>query len=228
MWPGIRLPVARPGLRTERAARSFGGFTFAEDPRRAATEARVIWDAAFDPGTVAVRAIPTNGAPVDGFDPRRFKKMLTLAIDPSGREHAVLSDGFRHVRIDVTEGTLTSAEPVLLQYALIGVVDGATEARLMPLRRLAALCRTGRFPLALFPRDSRLDRHIEVLRVHDALAAGASQRDIALHFFGSERIPADWRTASDSLRSRVRRLMRDAKRMAGGGYRMLLGRGTAN
>lgn len=98
----------------------------------------------------------------------------------------------------------------------------------MPLRRLAALCRTGRFLPALFPRDPQLDRLIQILRVHDALAAGASQRDIAIHFFGNERIPRDWRVASDSLRSRVRRLIREARRMAGGGYRLLLGRGAAD
>lgn len=154
--------------------------------------------------------------------------MFTLAVDPSGHEHAVLSDGFRHVRIDVTEGSLVSGRPVLLQYAVTGLVGVATEARLMPLRRLAALCRTGRFLPGLFPRDPRLDRLIEILRVHDALAAGASQRDIALHFFGSERIPRDWRAASDSLRSRVRRLIRNARRMASGGYRKLLGRDGAD
>jgi len=206
------------------AIHSFGGSTFAEDPRCDAIEARVIWDASLDPGTVQVRVIPASGSSADDFDPRRFKLKFALAVDRSGHEHAVLSDGFRHIRIDVTEGSLASGGPVLLQYVLTGFVGASTEACLVPLRRLAGLCRTGRFLPALFPRDPGLDRLVQELQVHDALAAGASQREIALHFFGKERIPADWRVASDSFRSRVRRLIRDARRMAGGGYRYLLGR----
>ncbi|WP_407072274.1 DNA -binding domain-containing protein [Sphingomonas koreensis] len=103
-------------------------------------------------------------------------------------------------------------------------MDRGTDARLLPLRRLAGLFRTGRFLPALFPREHRVERLIDVLRVHDALSAGASQRDIATGLFGPERIPADWRAASDSLRSRVRRLVRDARHMAAGGYRGLLRR----
>jgi hypothetical protein len=225
MSPGTPLPVARPAISAGRMIRSYGASTFAEDPRRDAIRARVIWDATLDPGTVEVRALPTDRS--DSFDPRRFKKMLTLAVDPSGREHAVLSDGYQHVRIDVTEGTLASGNRVFLQYSMVDVIDSTTERRLMPLRRLAALCRTGRFLPALFPRDLRLDRHIDLLRVHDALVAGASQRDIALRLFGNERVPKDWRVASDSLRSRVRRLIRDARRMAGGGHRLLVGRTDA-
>lgn len=206
---------------------SNGGSTFAEDPRRDAVGARLIWAAALDPEILVARAIPAGAASPDRFDPRRFKGIFTLAVDPSGREHAVFSDGFRHIRLDLAEGSLASGDPVLLQYSLSGLVGAATESRLMPLRRLVGLCRTGRFLPALFPRDPRAARLIEALRVHDALAAGASQRDIAAHFFGSERVPGDWRVASDSLRSRVRRLIREARRMAGGGYRILLGKAQA-
>jgi hypothetical protein len=63
-----------------------------------------------------------------------------------------------------------------------------------------------------------------MLRVHDALAAGASQREIASVLFGAERVEADWLGTSESLRSRVKRLVRDARAMARGGYRSLLRR----
>jgi hypothetical protein len=93
---------------------------------------------------------------------------------------------------------------------------------LLPLRRFLDLCRHRRFSRSLFPRDLRIDRWIEVLRVHDALKDGASQREIGGALFGKERITRDWNDASDSLRSRVRRLSREARAMAAGGYRSLL------
>jgi len=70
---------------------------------------------------------------------------------------------------------------------------------------------------ALFPAERRVERLIDVLRVADALSAGASQREIAVVLFGIERVSSDWRTVSDSLRSRVRRLVREARRMTARG-----------
>ena len=101
------------------------------------------------------------------------------------------------------------------------MVGRDTDARFVPLRRRASLFRTGGFLPPLFPPDRRVERLIQVLRVDDALSAGASQRAIAEVLFGSERISTDWRIASDSLRSRVRRLVRDARRTAEGSYRKL-------
>ncbi len=135
----------------------------------------------------------------------------------------MLSDGYRRIRIDIEEGSLACGRPVLLRYAMEGTVGQCAEARLLPLRRLAALLRTGRFLPALFPAERRIERLIDVLRVADALSAGASQREIAACLFGQERVSSDWRTVSDSLRSRVRRLVRRAQHMAGGGYRASLG-----
>lgn len=160
----------------------------------------------------------------DRFDPGRFARWLQIVVDPEGCEHAVLSDGYRRIRIDIEAGSIASGHPVLLRYALEGMVDRDTEARIMPLRRLAGLLRTGRFLPALFPRERRVQRMIEVLRVADALSSGASQRDIAAGLFGSERVASDWRGVSDSLRSRVRRLVCEARRMAAGGYHSLMRR----
>lgn len=134
----------------------------------------------------------------------------------------MLSDGYRRIRIDIEQGSICCGRPVLLRYAMQGFVGQHTEARLLPLRRLVGLLRTGRFLPALFPAERRLERLIDVLRVADALSAGASQREIAAVLFGSERVASDWRTVSDSLRSRVRRLVREARRMTTGGYREML------
>lgn len=203
-------------------ARFDGACTFAEDPSLSAPDARLVWDACIEPGVLPVAAHPADSGAADQFDHRRFARWLYIAVDPEGREHAVISDGYHRVRIDVEEGSLAAGHPVLLHYLIAGTVGGDAEAQLLPLRRLAGLYRTGRFLPALFPREQKVERMIEVLRVADALSTGASQRDIAAGLFGSERISSDWRSVSDSLRSRVRRLVRDARNMAKGGYRRLL------
>lgn len=63
-----------------------------------------------------------------------------------------------------------------------------------------------------------------MLRVHDAIGRGASQREIGAALFGEERVARDWVGESDSLRSRVRRLVGEAHAMARGGYRQLMRR----
>ncbi|MBB2169662.1 DUF2285 domain-containing protein [Gluconacetobacter aggeris] len=67
-----------------------------------------------------------------------------------------------------------------------------------------------------------LNRYILALRVADARAAGASERQIAESLLDlPPRHHADW---SDlSVRSQVRRLDRLARRMTDGGYRDLMG-----
>lgn len=130
-------------------------------------------------------------------------------------EHIVLSDGWHHIRLDLAAGSLAMGAPVILHYHLRGLASA--EAKVLPLRRFLELARHGRFARSLFPDDRLAARQILALRVHDALVAGASQREIAAVLFG----PADAPRA-DSLRSRVRRLVREARRLAAGGYRSLL------
>lgn len=197
-----------------------GGSTFAEHPGLAAPEARLIWHAELDPGTLPVIAMPADPCDPDSIPLERIAPWLTVALDPSGCEHAVLSDGWHHIRLDIEQGRLTGAAAVLLHYRLYGLASA--EARLLPLRRLIDLCRYSRFPRSLFPRDPRIERGIAMLRVHDALGDGASQREIGMALFGAERVAMDWTDRSDSLRSRVRRLVREARAMARGGYRYLL------
>lgn len=221
MSRGIRVRVPPPAapLGPTKQPRT-GGCTFAEDPGRAAPAARLIWRADLDPGTLTVAAAIAAGPGPDTIDPRRLRPWLVLVIDADGREHAVLSDGWRRIRIDVAEGSLDVDRPLILQYRLAGLATA--ERMLLPLRRLLGLCRTGRFAATLFPPDRRVARWVEALRVHDALQAGASQREIAAALFGDARVALEWRGASDSLRLRVQRLVRDARRMARGGFKSLL------
>jgi hypothetical protein len=98
----------------------------------------------------------------------------------------------------------------------------SAEPKILPLRRLIDLCRRRRFSVSLYPPDRRVDRWILALRVHDALMAGANQREIARALFGGALVQGEGDRRSDSLRSRVRRLVADARLLAGGGYRALM------
>ncbi|MEZ0243081.1 MAG: DUF2285 domain-containing protein [Sphingomonas sp.] len=201
-----------------------GGFTFAEHPEREAPEARIIWRADLDPGTLSVVATPAAadddaGDLIDGIV---LAPWLTLVTAADGAEHAVLSDGWHHIRLDVTAGSLVGAGPVRLHYALSGL--NSAERMVPPLRRFLHFCRHRRFAGALFAPDGRIERELAMLRVHDGVAAGASQREIAIILFGAERVAQGWDGRTDSLRSRVRRLVVDARAMARGGYRSLLRR----
>lgn len=134
----------------------------------------------------------------------------------------MFSDGYRHIRLDIVSGSLRRRRPVRLSYRLKGIASVAP--KLLPLRRLIALCQRGRFSASLFPVDRRIGRWLDALRVYDALRDGASQREIGAALFGRERIEQDWGDGADSLRSRVRRLVREARAMAQDGYRSLLRR----
>lgn len=197
-----------------------GGFTFAERPDLEAPEARIIWRADLDPGTLEVTATPTVADDPDGVDIAELAPWLTIATDAAGVEHAVLSDGWHHIRLDLDGGSLAGGVPLLFSCHVRGIASAIP--KILPLRRLLELCRHRRFASALFPEDRRIDRWIELLRVHDALADGASQREIAGALFGAERVAREWSGTSDSLRSRTRRLIREATMMAQGGYRLLL------
>ncbi len=201
-----------------------GGCTFAEHPGLAVPDAGIIWHADFDPGTIAVTAWPTDPRNPDCVRIDRLAPWLAIAVDAQAREHALLSDGWHHIRFDVEQGRLAGEQAVLLHYRLQNVASA--EARLLPLRRFLHLYRHHRFGRSLYPPDPRIDRWIEMLRAHDALLAGASQREIAAALYGADRIARDWGEASDSLRSRIRRLVRDAHAMARGGYLTLIRRRT--
>lgn len=167
-------------------------------------------------------AEPARPGDPDAIDLDRLAAWLTVAPDQHGHEHAAISNGWQRIRLDVEAGTLRAGGPVLFIYRLVGVASAAP--RILPLRRLLALARHGRFAASLFPADPRIARGLDILRVADALADGASQREIAAALFGQERAVTEW-SHEDSLRSRVRRLVRDAREMARGGWRQLMQRG---
>ncbi len=167
-----------------------------------------------------MEAVPGDRHSPDCFDPRRFGAWLAVERDEDGREHVVIAQGWRRIRIEVESGSIADGRPVVLHYRLAGVASAAP--KVLPLRRLIELCRTGRFAGPLFPPDRRVPRWLLALRVHDALEAGASQREIAAVLFGEARVGREWRGGSESLRQQIRRLAGDARYLATGGYRSLL------
>ena len=218
MSPGMRrraaLPAARPIPR-------IGGCTFAEHPDLRAPEARIIWRADFDPAALPVSIAPCAAPAEDGIDVVRLAPWLRIATDAEGREYAALTDGRRHLRLDIMEGSLVRSEGViLLRYELWGAKTAAR--RLRTLERFLDLVRTGRFRAPLYPLDPGVGRGVALLRVHDARASGASHREIGEVLFGTQAVETGWEGRSDHVRQRVRRMVKSAKAMAGGGYRLLM------
>lgn len=183
--------------------------------------ARIIWRADLDPGTLRVDAVPSDPLDPTSLQLASLATWLTVVPDQEGLEHAVISDGRNRIRLDLASGHLTGNRAVQLRFHFENLA--AAQAGVEPLQRLLALIRHHRFVRTLFPHDPMIARGLMVLRVHDALGAGASQREIAAVLFGEGRVENEWDGRSDSLRSRVRRLAREARNMAAGGYRSLLG-----
>lgn len=196
-----------------------GGFIFAENPSVPATEARILWDSQSDPGVLSAIAVPAGRYDPDVVDVDALAGWLTIVEGARGCEHVVLSEGLNHIRLDVEEGSLRRG-PVVLHYRLYGV--NSLEPRILRLRQLLALYRRRRFLRSLHPREPKMTRWLLALRIHDAREEGASLREIAEQFYGAERASIEWAGGSDSMRSSLRRLAAEARRLAEGGYKSLM------
>jgi hypothetical protein len=185
--------------------------------------AKLIWSADLDPGTIEVEALPSRYGAADAIDPAQFARWLSIAGGADSREYSVISDGYRRIRLDVVGGSLRKG-PVVLRYHLEGI--SALRPRVLPLRRLLAICTHRRFIASLFPPDPKMARLTDMLRVHDGLAEGASLAELCEALYGEARGQGCPAQGSDSLRSRVRRLAREARAMAAGGYRQLMKKGA--
>jgi hypothetical protein len=197
-------------------AERFGLAAF-EPPHLAVPDARPVWRASVHPAVLRVSRSPA-AAPVDSVDVQRLGPLVRL-IDDGRREHLLLSDGLRTIRLDGASGTFTGG-PVRLAYRVEGVASAVSP--LLTLRRFLALARSGLFAAALHRREPRAARWILMLRVADALAEGQSQRVIAGSLLRPAAADGRWRDADPSLRSQAQRLVRSARHFAAGGYRSLL------
>lgn len=195
-----------------------GGCTFAENPDVIAPDARIIWRAERDPETLNATVRPTIASDRDGISAVMLHPWFSSIIDKSG-EHVVLSDGLRRIRIDVQNGNLSHG-PVVLMYLIEG--SRSASCKVMPLKRAIEVTVRRRFPANLFPPQPRAQRALALLRVHDAVADGATHREIAEALFGQDQAKLAWNGVSDSMRSQVRRMVSAAKVLSAGAYQRML------
>ncbi|MBB5720342.1 hypothetical protein FHR23_003308 [Stakelama sediminis] len=165
-----------------------------------------MWTSAVDRFVLPVVA-STSGQTAETFDVNHFTGLTQCHIDTAGDEHWQFSDGFRQIRLDLVEGTLC-AGPVYLRYDIGGLASA--QPKVQTLERLILLARSGRLAATRFPAERRAVRWALVLRVYDALSAGASQRDIAMHLYNLGDL-ARWRVEAPAYRRRVQRLVAAAR-----------------
>lgn len=189
-----------------------------EPPHLAAPHARPVWRADLFPYVLEAHAEPSLGDE-DSFDLARLAAVSTLITAADGTEHLLLSQGFCAIRIDLLSGSLKQG-PVQLQYRLAGFANA--EKPLMTLQRFLTFWKTGRYCAGLQPTETRVRRLLLMLRTWDALMSGAAQREIAAELLSTEALEDRWRVGAPTLRSRVQRLVRNARIMAAGGYLSLL------
>jgi len=191
------------------------GSCFAEDPRRCAREAVILFDACTDCSVLGCDVVPGDG----DFDVGTIGCFTALLKGQGAREHLVVADGLRRVRLDVAGRSLLDGS-LRLRFRLEGL-EGI-EPPLLTLRRFSAFARLGRMPRQLFPADRRAPRWALALRAGDASRCGASQREVAEAIFGGERVRSEWNGSSDYMRSQVRRMLGYASRMTEGEWRALI------
>ena len=133
-------------------------------------------------------------------------------------EELLLRDGVRHVRLLIRSGSVLDG-PGRLRFAIWGLRD--LERQLLTLRQVGALARSGRLPRRFAGTDPKNAHWTRLLRIHDALDEGASQREIAECLFGKDWVTSGWDGHSDFLRSRLRRMIANSRRLVAGGYRAL-------
>lgn len=216
-WEWLRrLPDYRAAAASGAASPIPFGLCRFEDAALGATGAHPIWHA--DADRSVLRAVSQPGSGNDLFDIQILRRWTTLHVDRDG-EHWRIGDRLRSIRVDIVCGTLREG-PAHLAYSIGGIA--AALPVVLTLRRLLALARTGQWPAHLFPPETRAGRWIMMLRVSDALAAGASHREIAVALFGATNVGARWRSSAPSYRLRIQRLAAGAHSMAAGDWRRLL------
>ena len=151
--------------------------------------------------------------PAFAFDPRPHAQRASVLRDRNA-EHLVLGDG---ISIVLEQGSFLS-EPVNLIFPIRDDANASTQ--LQSLARFRAFRRSGQFKPA--HPGPHAQHWVNQLRAYDAVAQGASERDIAGVLFARRLASEGWRTGGESVRSAVRRLIAPSRRMVAGDYRKLL------
>jgi len=206
-WSPYRSAYDRlGGAQLDADAERFGLHRF-EPPDLPWPAARPIWRRDTDDTVLMATAVRAGAADAAGV--RLLNTVVSHVADADG-EHWLLADHGHHVRIDVISGSLVEG-PAGLQFHISGYPR--CHGQLAALQRLVALAELGRWPARNPPPERRAPRWALILRVHDALATGASHREITECLFDLGDLPR-WRISAPSWRRRVQRLTEVARRFA--------------
>lgn len=195
------------------------GLSYREDQSLPAGAARILWRADVDPHVVLMEAEPAAPDDPVAVDLAALGGELFVQPRVQGGERVLLRHQGIHIRLDLSAGTVLHG-PIRPRVVLPGI--RGIGPQLLTLRRLGVLARRSRLPSSLKPREKRAMRWSRMLQALDGVLAGGTHRDIAMAIFGSGAVRAEWRGASDHLRLKVQRLVREARRLADGGYRDIL------
>ena len=202
--------AVQPTILEERRIAAQFGLHRLESPDIAWPRARPLWRRDVDPAVLEAEIAPSrDDAKID------LHALNTIAsFDDDGQEeHWLLADHGHHVRIDLRHGFL-KAGPAVLHFQIGGFPH--CRPQLASLDRLVSLAELGRWPARNPPPERRAERWALILRVHDAVASGASHRAIAERLFELGDLPR-WRVTAPSWRRRVQRLAEAARQLAGDG-----------
>jgi hypothetical protein len=200
-------------------AGAFGLLAFA-DPDVNALAARPFWHRTVDRAALCAEACEASR---DCFDLGRLAPLVSRLDGSRGdaAEHILLSDGLRSIRIDVLVGSLMAA-PATPCWRIDGI--GGAGPQIRALRQLAALAVHGRFARSLHRPERRAARWAAMLRVHDAIAAGATHREIVAALFDVDVSAPRWRAGAGPWRLRAQRLAAGARTCLTAGPGFWLGR----
>ena len=196
-----------------------GGCYFAETPDRLPAQARLFWAAEHDPQVPTLEARSCPGTSQHAFDLLTIGLPATLLLC-DGHEELLLRDRSRPIRASIVGGTLLDG-PVHLIYRLPMLDRFRRQDH--GLRCLAGVIGNGRIPSGPFPSLPRDRRRADIVRALDAMALDLRPRTVAVRLFGEARVAEDW-SNSNYMKLRVKRLMRQARRLAAGAYLELLSR----
>jgi hypothetical protein len=195
-----------------------GGCSFAEPPDLPANKAHLFWDRRLDRHVLTVDAFRAEPSDGDSFMLRDLVGLAAVLVTAHGTEHLLVTNGYQRIQLDVLSGTLLDGR-VDLKFR---IPERFATRQLPDLQQFLTIRRRRVFPIASGPLEAHAWRWIRHLRVHDALAVGASARQIAIGLFGEAAVAAQWHEGAGPLRASVQRFVRRARTDVAGGYRNLL------
>jgi len=195
------------------------GLLYLEDPNKDAAEADLVWHPAVCPSVLPANVVPPSAdRSSDCVHLASLPTSATLFLGGDDEQHLLIGRPGHAVQLLCPERPRISSDAIIRPE-----IHGcqALEPKFAALKSLAELRRRAHPTMRV-----RLPRYVrmlpQILGALDGSLAGASQRDIAARIFGPSTVEQEWRTDSDYLRARVRRLIRKGQELMTSGYRRLL------